>query len=433
MIESIDIKKLGINGEGIGYYNRKIVFVPGALPGENVSVDINTNTKKGFLMGKLIKVNQPSKNRQAVNCRQDDMCQGCSLLHMNYETTLRYKKDAIKESLQKYTDFNLKNVKFDDVIPCNQKEGFITSVNLPIAEFKGKITFGIYQRETKFLTIMNRCFKQHPLINQTLQELETILNKHQCKDYNDKFKKGLRFIKLRVIDNKVGIVIICGKDGLKEAVSKDIQGLPQVNGLFVSINTTRYQNFNEAGYTKIFGTSKGKITSHGKNFIYSIKSELPDNIEMHLKRDEVIMEMLKDSSKIISVDSGLGMWELNIDKEVIAIEESRDLINDAKANKKFNKCDKIEYVKEADKLVTYAKKKIYDTLVVSLDRNSMDDDVKDTIRYGNFKTVLIISTSHYAMAKDLCDLSRYFKIQEIKALDTNPYTPYVTTILKLVK
>lgn len=30
----LTIKRLGINGEGIGYFKRKITFVKGALPGE---------------------------------------------------------------------------------------------------------------------------------------------------------------------------------------------------------------------------------------------------------------------------------------------------------------------------------------------------------------------------------------------------------------
>ena len=74
--------------------------------------------------------------------------------------------------------------------------------NLPIVDFKGKVTFGIYQRETKYLTVMTGCMKQHPLINQILLQLEEVFNNHQCKTYNDKFRTGLRFIKLRVFKIK---------------------------------------------------------------------------------------------------------------------------------------------------------------------------------------------------------------------------------------
>ena len=30
----LTIKRLGINGEGVGYFKKQVVFVPGALPGE---------------------------------------------------------------------------------------------------------------------------------------------------------------------------------------------------------------------------------------------------------------------------------------------------------------------------------------------------------------------------------------------------------------
>ena len=59
MKKTITIKKVGINGEGIGYLDRKIVFVPGAIPGEEVVVDINKKNK-GYSEGKLLKVLQPS-------------------------------------------------------------------------------------------------------------------------------------------------------------------------------------------------------------------------------------------------------------------------------------------------------------------------------------------------------------------------------------
>ena len=36
----LTIKRLGINGEGIGYFKRKIVFVPGALPDEVAVVKV---------------------------------------------------------------------------------------------------------------------------------------------------------------------------------------------------------------------------------------------------------------------------------------------------------------------------------------------------------------------------------------------------------
>ena len=46
---------MGINGEGIGYINKKICFVNNALPGETVEVEIIEDNRK-YLKGKVNKV-----------------------------------------------------------------------------------------------------------------------------------------------------------------------------------------------------------------------------------------------------------------------------------------------------------------------------------------------------------------------------------------
>ncbi len=36
----VEIKKIGINGEGVGYNNRQVLFIPGALPTEIVQAKV---------------------------------------------------------------------------------------------------------------------------------------------------------------------------------------------------------------------------------------------------------------------------------------------------------------------------------------------------------------------------------------------------------
>lgn len=53
---------MGINGEGIGFYQKTLVFVPGALKGEDIYCQI-TSIKRNFVEAKLLKVNKKSKFR----------------------------------------------------------------------------------------------------------------------------------------------------------------------------------------------------------------------------------------------------------------------------------------------------------------------------------------------------------------------------------
>ena len=51
----LTIKKLGINGEGVGFFKRNVVFVPGALPGEEVTAQV-TIVKHNFAQARILKL-----------------------------------------------------------------------------------------------------------------------------------------------------------------------------------------------------------------------------------------------------------------------------------------------------------------------------------------------------------------------------------------
>ena len=58
----LTIKRLDINGAGIGYYQRKITFVTGALPQEVVVAEV-TGIHDRYLEAKVHKIRTASPNR----------------------------------------------------------------------------------------------------------------------------------------------------------------------------------------------------------------------------------------------------------------------------------------------------------------------------------------------------------------------------------
>lgn len=431
--KKIEIKKLGINGEGIGYIDRKITFVKGAMVGEIVEVEI-TKTTKSFYEAKLLKVIKHSFDRQQVICQKQEQCQGCTLLHMPYLQQLQFKKEAIYESLKKYTNYDLKKIDFPDVIASDTLEGFINTVNLPVVKLKDRITFGIYQRETKYLVLLHSCFKYHPYIKECLMQLEEILNQNKVKVYDDRQKIGLRFLKVKCIDDQIQLVFITGKDGLKEEVLKQIQALLYVKGIFVSVNTTRYQDFEQSGYRKISGYTRLTLHHENKEYQLSIKSKLPENIEMMWKKHKIIIELLKDAKRILSINSGNGLLELNIDeKEVVCLDDKKYHQEDGKLNAKYLNRNNITFLcGNIDELVeSNAKKKVFDAFIIQTERLGLSNKIKESIILSKVKHVIYCCENHSTLAKDLAELEKYYKIEKIVALDTHVYTPYVTTIVKL--
>ena len=64
----LTVKRIGINGEGIGYYKRLAVFIPGALPGEEVVVKV-TEVNEQYARASLVKI----KKNQSLD-RVEPLC-----------------------------------------------------------------------------------------------------------------------------------------------------------------------------------------------------------------------------------------------------------------------------------------------------------------------------------------------------------------------
>ena len=104
----LTIKRIGINGEGIGYYKRLAVFVPFALPGEEAVVRI-TEVHDQYAKGVLVRIKgEESKMRTEPLCPHFKTCGGCQLMHVKYENQLQMKKDIVIESFNKYYNGEIK-------------------------------------------------------------------------------------------------------------------------------------------------------------------------------------------------------------------------------------------------------------------------------------------------------------------------------------
>ena len=63
----LDIKRIGINGEGIGFYNNKAVFVDGLIPGESANVKVTE------VLDKMLKA-QVKEMKKTSEYRKEPLC-----------------------------------------------------------------------------------------------------------------------------------------------------------------------------------------------------------------------------------------------------------------------------------------------------------------------------------------------------------------------
>ena len=146
---------------------------------------------------------------------------------------------------------------------------------------------------------MTGCMKQHPLINQTLLQLEEVFNNHQCKTYNDKFRTGLRFIKLRVFQDKVQVIIITGKDGLKDEVVSDIKKLNKSMVYLCQLILLNIKILKVKVIRRFLEIRKKNLFVMVKNILCLLK-QLTRSFRIFEIRNKIVKTMVKGSKKIIS-------------------------------------------------------------------------------------------------------------------------------------
>ncbi len=80
--------------------NQRIVFVPQAIPGEQVRVEI-VEDKERFARGRVLEILEPSADRITPRCPHFGPCGGCHFQHMTYSSQLRYKEDIVRDQLSR--------------------------------------------------------------------------------------------------------------------------------------------------------------------------------------------------------------------------------------------------------------------------------------------------------------------------------------------
>ena len=93
-------------------FNKKtLVFVPGALKGEEVFCQI-VSVKRNFVQAKLLKINKASKFRVDPECGVYEECGGCQLMHLRYDKQLEFKTDLLGQALKKFKPANFESMRF---------------------------------------------------------------------------------------------------------------------------------------------------------------------------------------------------------------------------------------------------------------------------------------------------------------------------------
>jgi 23S rRNA (uracil1939-C5)-methyltransferase len=116
----LHIEKLIPGGDGLARHEGRVVFVPGVLPDEDVTVEI-LEAKKDFARARLVSVETASPDRVTPPCKLAGVCGGCDWLHIDPSAQARFKLELVRDSLRRMAGFDLPDLKIETGSPLGYR------------------------------------------------------------------------------------------------------------------------------------------------------------------------------------------------------------------------------------------------------------------------------------------------------------------------
>lgn len=431
----VKIIKTGINGEGIGYIDKKPVFIEGALPEEEVEIKI-VDKQPRFYRAKINRIVSKSKERVKAPCSYINKCGGCTMMHINYEAQLKYKYEILKQSLIKYAQIDPRKISKLHKNP----NPFIyrNALKLPFAMDHDKLVCGLYTTGSNFFNRIDHCMVHEEGLEATKKEIIKILNRYHFTAYDRKTKKGLRTLVLRGFDHQYQCTLVSGNDLISKECIEDIMNIDGMKSLWQSIHTSK-KSVDTFGKTMnlLAGTKLLEFNFDKLRLRLSPKAFFQLNTKQAEYMYRTVAEMVGDENKlIIEAYSGIGAISLYLKdkaKEIIGIESVGDAVSNANRNAELNRIENVRFLcgDAGEKLRDIAKKKEIDVLVVDPPRSGLDENMMECIMRGKIKQIIYISCNPATLGKNLALLQKKYIVEKVQPLDIFSQSAHIESIVKL--
>ncbi len=439
----LTIKKIGINGEGIGYYKKKITFVHGALPEEEVICKVLEETDK-YIKAKLLTIKKKSPFRRE-NIKKEFLDSGAyNLIHVEYKKQLEYKKNIVCDSFSKYLGTKYLD-KIENTIACEKEFHYRNKCQFPFSIDKsGHVIAGLYKEGTNELVNIKNCPVQHENINKVVEIVKKYIAKYKVPISISKNFVGIKYLVCRAsfASGDVQIAFVTN--------SKEIPSLKKVVHELKkeSFIKSIVLNIKEKNSHLVMG--KENILLYGEENIIEkigdVKYKLSANSFFQLNPiqtknlyDKVIeLANIKNTDIILDAFCGVGSIGIYLSKyagEVYGVDIEEENIKNANDNIKLNNIKNCVYklsdAKESIK--KYKKDNIkFDIVIVDPPRVGLKFMANELLKI-KAKKIVYVSCNPSTLAKDMKILTKKYKIKTIIPVDMFPQTASVESICLMIR
>jgi 23S rRNA (uracil1939-C5)-methyltransferase len=441
----VTIKRIGINGEGVGYYRRKAVFVPGALPDEVVKAKV-AKTNPRFIEAKLAAIERKSPHRISPACPVYEQCGGCQLQHLDDAGQRAAKMEIVRESFARYA--GLDNPPIRPIAAMADPWHYRHKAQLQAGTAGGHTVLGLYSPSSHRLVDIAGCPVQHGDINRAAGVIRSLLEQFGIPPWQEKSGQGLlRTVVIRRSSRtgEMQVTFVLTQDRLPKA-DKLIAGIRSALPDVVTVAVNKQDKKTPLVFGEHTRVLWGKPAIEERLGDLSYRLSPRAFFQINPEQTTVLYDYVKEAAaltgkeRVVDAYCGTGtiaLWLAPRAAEVRGIEEIPEAVRDARQNAQANGIGNARFfLGKSETLLPAWVKDGYrpDVIVVDPPRTGCDPKLLAAAIAARPKRFVYVSCNPATLAKD-CKvlLDGSYALEWIQPVDMFPQTAHVESVILLVR
>lgn len=468
ILEHITITDVAAEGKSLARVDDKVIFVPFAVPGDVVDLQI-TKKKHKYCEARVLRFIEYSNVRAIPRCEHFGICGGCKWQNLPYEEQLEAKQKQVFDQLTRIGKIDLpeflpilgsvKQFEYRNKLEFGfSNKRWLTNEQVASGETfsnMNAVGFHITGAFDKIYPI-EKCHLMDDLHNRLRNAIRDYAFEHELSFYDLRAQHGLlRDMMIRNSNTgewmlliQFGKTIDTGNGADAWELTEEGRGLmqhiadtfPEITSLLWVYNPKCNDTFGDLPVHVFKGNDHIYETMEELRFKVGPKSFYQTNTEQayHLYCVARDFANLTGNELVYDLYTGTGTianFVARKAKKVIGIEYVPEAIEDAKVNSEINGIDNtLFYAGDMKDILTeefISKHGRPDVIITDPPRAGMHEDVVNTILQARPKRIVYVSCNPATQARDLALMDAQYKVAAVRPVDMFPHTPHVENVVLL--
>ena len=456
VLRDVEVLDYASEGKALAKVDGKVIFIPGAVPGDVVHIRL-LRSRKDWAEAQLLELVKPSEKRVEPFCRHFGTCGGCKWQMVPYDEQLAFKQREVAEHLRR-----IGKVEMPEMEPIlgaaktrfyrNKLEyTFSSRKYLTDAEFREKgrsgepaLGFHVSKWFDKVIDI-SECFLQENPSNDIRNRVREIALEQGFDFYDIRAHEGfLRNLVIRYANTgELMVNLVVGRedrDSIQLLFRELMAGFPTITTLLYTVNVKVNDSIHDLEPVTWHG--KGFIIEEMEGFRFKIgpKSFFQTNTEQGIALYRLVREFAGLTGNEILYDLYCGTGSIGIfcsagARKMIGVEVIGEAVEDARENAGMNGIGHARFFQgDVSDVCTpgfFAEHGRPDVVITDPPRAGMHERLVRTLLEISAPTLVYVSCNPATQARDLQLLDEKYRVTRIRPVDMFPHTHHIENVVQL--